>query len=144
MKPLVYLASPYSDPNPEIREQRFRAVCKYAAGLMRLGDSVFSPIAHTHPIALFDLPKGRDFWQQYDEKMLSVCDSMIVLMLPGWEKSKGIAGEIAIMELAGKHIEWHSPDGACVRETPAAPGRAATQPAPGSPKPLALAGQAGP
>jgi hypothetical protein len=49
----------------------------------------FSPISHTHPIALEgDLPLGWEYWKAYDEKMLSICDEMVVLMLPGWESQR--------------------------------------------------------
>ncbi|MCP4786572.1 MAG: DUF1937 family protein [Fuerstiella sp.] len=48
---MIYLASPYSHSDANIREKRFRDVCRTAARLMRNGDVVFSPIAHGHPIA---------------------------------------------------------------------------------------------
>ena len=53
---LIYLASPYSDPDPWVKENRFLAVCTKAAKMMSEGAYVFSPIAHTHPIAKYGLP----------------------------------------------------------------------------------------
>ena len=103
---LIYLASPYSDGNPEIQEHRFLRACATAAELMRSGLWIFSPIAHTHPIAQFGLPKGWDFWEPYDRRFLNACGGMIVLNLPGWVDSKGIAGEVQIMRATGKPI-WH-------------------------------------
>src|SRR5271157_2943825 len=114
MKPLIYLGSPYSHDDPAVVEKRFQAVCRYAASLMRIGVKVFSPIAHTHPIAQYDLPKGWDFWQQYDEAFLERCDAMIVLMLDGYRESKGLRGETEYMRKHGKPIEWHTEDGRCV------------------------------
>ena len=59
---MIYLASPYSHPDAVVREQRFRDVCLAAARLIRAGQIVFSPIAHSHPIASggFGLPTGWD------------------------------------------------------------------------------------
>ena len=102
---LIYLGSPYSHPEPRVRQRRFELVCAVAAAMMRVGHLVFSPIAHTHPIAeAGDLPKGWDFWKRYDEVMLAASARLVVLKLPGWEESKGIAGEIEIMTAAGKPV----------------------------------------
>ena len=118
MKPLVYLASPYTDDDPEVMEHRFNAVTKYAATLMRRGIFVFSPISHTHPIAKYGLPLGWEYWKELDTTMLSKCDSMIVLMLPGYSESKGVTAEIKIMKAYGKKIEWHAVDGTCFQVFP--------------------------
>ncbi len=48
---MIYLASPYSHPDAVVREYRFRAACQAAASVMRSGQHVFSPIAHSHAIA---------------------------------------------------------------------------------------------
>lgn len=39
----TYLASPYSDPDPEVRAQRYRSACKAAAYLLLRGHTVYSP-----------------------------------------------------------------------------------------------------
>lgn len=94
MPKLYYLASPYSDDDPCTMEDRFNRVCKAAAELFSQGHFVFSPIAHTHPIAKYGLPKGFQAYAEYDRMMLGKCDELIVLRLEGWENSKGIAEEI--------------------------------------------------
>jgi hypothetical protein len=43
---MTYLISPYSHFDPVIREERFRAACRAAAALVRVGRAVFSSIAH--------------------------------------------------------------------------------------------------
>jgi len=108
---LVYLASPYTHADKAVMEDRFRAACRYAACLMRRGINVFSPIAHSHPIAQFGLPPDWQFWRPYGEKWLSLCTSMIVLMLPGWQVSEGVQAETDIMWRRGRRIEWHTEDG---------------------------------
>lgn len=108
MKTLIYLATPYSHPNEEVRESRFRAVNIYAAILMRRGLHIFSPISHTHPIAMAGgLPTDWKFWRDYDYAILSMCCKLIVMKLPGWEESKGIKGEIEIAIDLGIPIEYH-------------------------------------
>ena len=97
----IYLACPYSDPDPEVRERRFRAVNAKAGELMAKGFLVFSPISHTHPIAVqCELPKGWEFWAAYDRTFIEWCEEVHVLMLDGWQKSVGVKAEIRIaMEL---------------------------------------------
>lgn len=110
MKTLVYLACPYSHPDAAIREQRFHAVNKVAAKLMSQGSHIFSPISHTHPIAVAGgLPLGWDYWQAYDRAIMSACGKMIVLMLDGWKESTGIAGEIVLAKEFGIPVIFMEP-----------------------------------
>ena len=53
---MIYLASPYSDPDPIVREKRFAAACLAAASLIGSGEAVFSPIVHGHPLVHYGLP----------------------------------------------------------------------------------------
>ena len=63
----IYLASPYFHHNPQVREHRFIAACKKAGELMNHGYFVYSPIAHSHPIASqCKLSLEWDYWQKYD------------------------------------------------------------------------------
>lgn len=99
---LIYLASPYSAPTPEQREQRFLEACRAAAYLMKHGYVVFSPIAHTHPIAINnELPKGWDFWSRQDGELLKRMDMVLVLCLEGWSESVGVQAEIALAQKCG-------------------------------------------
>ena len=105
-----YLASPYTHPDPEIRLKRYEASCKAAAKLMKKGYAIFAPIAHSHPIeAHFDKPEGFDFWMAQDLPILQGADRLIVLTLPGWKKSKGVAREIQEAEEIGMPIEYVKP-----------------------------------
>ena len=93
---MIYLASPYSDPDPAVEQQRFEAVCKVAAVLMGNGHVIFAPVAHTHSIAAHGaVPRDHDFWERMDLPLLARADELWVLMLPGWQDSKGVQGEIA-------------------------------------------------
>lgn len=104
---LIYLASPYSHPDYAVRMTRFVQVCALAARLIRQGYLVFSPIAHTHPIAINgDLPLGFDYWEQFDTRLIGVCDEVWVYKLPGWEQSVGIQAEISIAAELGKPVSY--------------------------------------
>ena len=109
----TYLASPYTHDDPEVMEQRFHAVCRVAARMMREGELVFSPIAHTHPIAVAgELPRGWEFWERYDRAMISHASKVVVLTLPGWTHSRGVAAEITIAKELGLAVEHLRPEGA--------------------------------
>lgn len=99
---MIYLASPYSHPDPAIRERRFRDACRAAVVLLRAGNAVFSPIAHSHPLVEHGLPTEWSFWERIDREHLGRCDEVVVLMLDGWEESVGVRGEIRIAREMGK------------------------------------------
>jgi hypothetical protein len=106
---LTYLASPYTHPDPKVREERYLAACRKAADLMLAGKVIFCPIAHSHPIAE-QMPDGKAvdgaFWKQQDEPYMAMCDELIVYMLPGWDTSSGIAHEIKVAEERGIPIQY--------------------------------------
>ena len=107
---LSYLASPYTNPDKAVREQRFNLVCEKAAALMRVGKVVFSPIAHSHPIdLLFDHPESGEFWKKQDAPYLEFCSELIVLMIDGWEQSKGLAHEIEVATKRGIPVIYERP-----------------------------------
>lgn len=110
MPKLFYLASPYSDPSLHIRIERFDAICFAAGKLMNAGIHVWSPIAHSHPIAMaVNLPKDFEFWRSHNFETLRRCDGILICMMPGWEKSIGVAGEIDEAKRLGiriHYIDW--------------------------------------
>lgn len=109
---LTYLATPYSHPLTEIREARFQAAAFVAGELMKTGKFIYSPIAHSHSIALAtDMPTGWDFWEKQDMVMLDRSSELIVLMLPGWDTSTGVNAETVEARRLGLpvvHLPYHS------------------------------------
>lgn len=91
----IYLASPYTAPETYLRKLRYKAACEAAAALSRQGHLLFSPIAHSHPVAEYGLPKDFHFWRNW---CLSFLDSwathFCILKIDGWEKSVGIKAEM--------------------------------------------------
>lgn len=113
-RPIIYLATPYSHPDPAVREARYEAVTRYAARLIAEGNVVFSPITMSHPIEVLSgaAPAPSDVWCDFDEPFMEVSAEAVVLMLPGWEQSRGVAREIAHFTTAGKPVRYVTPGGA--------------------------------
>lgn len=94
---LVYLASPYTHPDPKVVHRRYQIACAAAAILMENGYTVFSPIAHSHAIADFlpdELRFNHDLWMLQDLAILSKSDELHVLPLPEWGHSRGVPAEM--------------------------------------------------
>ena len=99
MKELTYLACPYSHSSLRVRKKRFETVTMIAADMMKSGKFVYSPITHSHPMAVVGgLPGNWEFWKDYDEAFMACCGKMVVLMLDGWEESHGVRSEIELAE----------------------------------------------
>jgi hypothetical protein len=78
---LVYLAIPYRwDP-----EKSFEIANRVAAIMMQHQDvNVFSPISHSHPIALKmvgNMDLDGEFWIKRDEQILKKCDRVIFVRI---------------------------------------------------------------
>lgn len=109
-----YVGSPYSHPDPAVRERRFEAVCAKSASLMRQGYTVFSPIAHSHHIATHlhpDLLMHNRFWMKQDLPILQFAEKLIVLTLDGWQHSRGLNEECRFAYDHNIEIELHDMDG---------------------------------
>jgi hypothetical protein len=106
---MVYLACPYTHPDPKVREERFQLANRIASELMRQGTMVFSPISHSHPIAEYGLPKDWEFWEKYDRWFLERCEKLLIVKALGWDESIGIREEIGIAKQRGIEIEYRLP-----------------------------------
>lgn len=93
----IYLAAPYSDSDPAVRKARVDATTRIAAFLMSKGHIVFSPITHGHAVAphldFAGVKHDHDFWMKQCLPILGCCDLLVIVPLPGWEISSGIAVE---------------------------------------------------
>jgi hypothetical protein len=110
----LYLATVYSQHSKGIHVA-FEDAARAAAWFLEKGVTVFCPIAHTHPIAVHGNidPLDHSIWIPMDKPFMSAANGLIVAKMPGWEKSKGIAIEIAEFEKAGKpifYVEWPLPE----------------------------------
>ena len=117
---MLYIVGPYSDDDPAVRQARFDAVCRLTAELIRRGKPAFSPTAYSHPLCRYGLPLSWEFWRKHDLRFLEMCSEVVVLKLPGWEKSVGVNAEIAAARALDKPITFLEPAGFSeerVRET---------------------------
>ncbi len=106
---IEYLASPYSHSSYRVRARRYREVVKTAAALIEQGRRVFCPIAHSHPIALAiseSCAVDFDVWMAIDLPILRHASKLVVLKLPGWDVSRGVAKEIEVAQQLGIPIEY--------------------------------------
>lgn len=105
-----YLATPYSK-FPAGIEAAFVVACQAAALLIRAGVRVYSPIAHTHPIAVHGGidPYAHEIWLPADEPFMDAARGLIVLRAESWEKSYGISKEIEHMQKLGLTIIYMDP-----------------------------------
>lgn len=107
---IIYLASPYTHEDTSVKRRRFELASKAAAALMRFGHVVFSPIAMTHPMALYgDMTGAWAFWERFDTAFVNVCDELWVLQLDGWDRSVGVTAEIELARKMGKTIVYLDP-----------------------------------
>ncbi len=105
-----YIATPYSK-FPSGIEEAARVACIETARLMRAGVPCFSPIAHTHPIAMaagVD-PLDHSFWMPVDQPMMDAARGLIMLRMESWERSYGMAIELATFTKANKPVVWMDP-----------------------------------
>lgn len=108
--PLVYLATPYTK-YPHGLAHAFRDAAKVAARLMIAGIRVYSPIAHSHPLAIYGgiLPTAHAIWLPFDEAMMDKSDALLVAKMETWEASKGIAHEIEHFQQRARPIYYIEP-----------------------------------
>ncbi len=119
---MIYLCSPYSDPDPGVREQRFQAACAVAARLLREGHHVYSPVVHGHPLVRYGLSADWSFWERHDRQHLKACDEVVVLTLDGWKESIGVQAELRHAGVLGKPVRY-----SCMESSPnAEPGSGMT------------------
>jgi hypothetical protein len=108
---LIYIGTPYSR-YPGGIDAAFVDACRITARLLREGLSVYSPIAHTHPVAIHGNidPLDHSIWLPFDAAMMDKSDAMIVAVMTGWESSHGIGHEIEAFVVAGKPVYFMKPD----------------------------------
>ena len=101
----VYLASPYSHQDASMREARYSAARDATAWMLAQRIWVYSPIVHCHELCKVQkLPTDAAYWQDYNFAMLRSAKELVVLNIPGWLDSKGVAAEIDFARQRNIHI----------------------------------------
>ncbi len=108
---LIYLATPYTK-YPAGIEAAFEDAAALAGELLQYGLKVYSPITHTHPIAMHaDIdPLDHTIWLPFDGAMMRKADAILVAKMLGWGGSLGIAHEIETFWNAGKPVYYLDPE----------------------------------
>lgn len=122
---MIYLASPYTHPDPKVREERVRVTAIHAADMMRLGRHVFAPIVHGHEITRHwaavhpehlrvadevDLERAHHgWWMAQCMAFLRHASELVVLQIPGWMESAGVKIETRLARELGIHVRYRSP-----------------------------------
>ncbi len=105
-KSLIYLASPFSHPDPEIERRRYEAVLAKATELTAAGHLVFCPIVHSYPMHKLGLKGNYETYKEFDERMIEACDVLKVFCLSGWDLSTGITAEVHCAGMLGRPISY--------------------------------------
>lgn len=109
MKTFAYLATVYSKWPLGI-EDAFQTAARCAARLLERGHSVYSPIAHTHPLAIYGGidPMRHDIWLPADEPFMHAAAECWVVLMPGWRESRGVTHEIEWFQAHNKPVKYLS------------------------------------
>ena len=98
---VLYLAAPYSHPDPAVRAARADLASQCAAWLTARGHRVISPLSMGHAMTLaarqirVELPTDFYHWRHVCLRMLEGCEGLAVLLLAGVRESAGVAAELA-------------------------------------------------
>lgn len=109
---MIYLASPYTHPDPHVRQERFFAVEEYTARCILDGQHIFSPIVYAHEMAIkYSIPFTAEYWSEFNLDMILASRGMRVLQLRGWRESLGVANEIKLAKDIALPLEFvHWPE----------------------------------
>lgn len=109
---MIYLASPYSHPEPLTRYERYILTLAYTHACLRRGEVIFSPIVYGHQFAEMGLAQT-DFqhWRSFNEAMLLKSGAVRVLKLDGWEQSEGVKAEMIFARKHGIPVSFAQPKG---------------------------------
>src|SRR5688572_29901079 len=105
-----YVGSPYSK-YPDGLHAAFREVSRITGSLIAQGVHCYSPIAHTHPVAIHSGmdPLDHSIWLAADAPLMRAAIGLIVCKMESWEKSYGLKVEIEEFERAEKPIVYLEP-----------------------------------
>lgn len=103
----VYVAAPYTHLSKRIMSLRETMITATVGYLIDNGMHAYSPITES---AQYQKNAGLDgtwdFWGTRDTDILRRMDELLVLMLPGWEDSVGVAAEVEIAKRLGMKISY--------------------------------------
>ncbi len=91
---MIYIASPYSSPIEQVREDNAYQAGAFAAHCFNRGHVVYSPIASWHWVAMeHKLKTDFDSFRRLNYSILRHCTEFWILQLDGWDTSTGVTEE---------------------------------------------------
>lgn len=109
---MMYLATPYT-AHTICMEVAYKDALWASVRLIDLGLDVFSPVVHFHPMSLRMRERPHSFWMARCMPFLMAADELLVVQMPGWDRSKGIAEEVRTFEEIGRpplYLGWPMTD----------------------------------
>ena len=108
---IEYLGLPYSDDDPLVEDWRAEVSNVIAVDLTKQGRIIFAPISAWHNLARkHELPGTFEYWLKLDEEFIKASKKIIIITLPGWDKSTGVSGEIKLAKKYHIPIEYIDPE----------------------------------
>ena len=119
----IYLASPYTHPNPIVRWLRCRKISQVAGHLIDQGVVLFAPISQSATIAKYSCNKKTDweYWKEVDYTFLSKAAAIWVVMMDGWKESVGVSAEVRYAKRYKIPVFYVDPDTLEKLESPLMP-----------------------
>jgi len=107
---MIYLASPYSHPDPLVRQARYHSAATFVARELWNGLPLFSPICYAHHMANeHNMPLDAASWAPFNEWMISKSYALWVLRIEGWDNSVGVNAEIVLAHSLSIPVEYKDP-----------------------------------
>ncbi len=103
---LAYLAGPFTADTPWGVEANIRRAEQAAEDILKARDDVALLVPHSIGRHLVGRAGTPEYWYTATMRMLEACDAIV--MLPGWQSSKGARNEISLALGRGIPI-WDNP-----------------------------------
>lgn len=104
---LYYFAHPYREKSFKRTCANFARCCRRVIRLMEMGYWVFSPICHSHPLALCQLKDWRPRWIALNDLIIRKTHFAGIILAPGWEGSDGCLREKEMFDVGGGKVLYY-------------------------------------
>ena len=110
---MIYLASPYTyhEGSPAHRQGRTKdrvsIATNFEVELLNAGLCVYNAIRMGHGI--WDAVHEDFDWYDYSDRIVRICDAVVVLQQEGWGRSEGVAAEINLAKTCGIPVRYANP-----------------------------------
>lgn len=101
---MIYLAAPYTHKDPAVMQSRIDTAKLALICITSENITAFSPLNY-FPAFSDALPEADyNFWLGCCLEVVDACETLVILPIPGWKESKGVAIEVFTAIMAGKRV----------------------------------------